>query len=371
MDQKLQNKINKRIEEGTFRSLSSFEGFVDFFSNDYLGLSRLKLEKSSEIEGSTGSRLISGTTKISLAAEQKLASFFEVESALIYNSGYDANVGFFSSVPQRGDTVVYDEFVHASVRDGIRMSYCNSISFKHNDVEDLRRKIERTEGVIYVAIESLYSMDGDFAPLKEISDVCTDENVYLIVDEAHAVGVFGENGKGLVDEMGIYSSVFARLITFGKAYGSHGAAILGSQELKDFLINFSRSFIYTTALPPDSYLRISQVVDHELNNLNNLNNLNRKKLGFIINYFRAQLIDFYFLSDELSPIQLLIIGDIEKTKFVAQLIQNKNIAVKPIFPPTVPIGREGIRICLHAFNTKEEIDTFCQTLKSAGSAIFP
>lgn len=365
MDQKLQNKINKRIEEGTFRSLSSFDGFVDFFSNDYLGLSRLKLEKSSEIEGSTGSRLISGTTKISLAAEQKLASFFEVESALIYNSGYDANVGFFSSVPQRGDTVVYDEFVHASVRDGIRMSYCNSISFKHNDVEDLSKKIEGTEGVIYVAIESLYSMDGDFAPLKEISEICTDKSVYLIVDEAHAVGVFGENGKGLVDNMGISSAVFARLITFGKAYGSHGAAILGSQELKDFLINFSRSFIYTTALPPDSYLRITQVIDNELNNLN------RKKLDFVIHYFRTQLTDFTFLSDELSPIQLLIIGDIEKTKYVAQLIQNQNIAVKPIFPPTVPIGREGIRICLHAFNTKEEIDTLSQTLKAAGSTIFP
>ncbi len=239
MDSKLKNKLNKRIEEGTLRSLSSFEGAIDFFSNDYLGLSRVKFESEYPTQnGSTGSRLISGTSKIALSTEEKLATFFGTESAIIYNSGYDANIGFFSCVPQRGDTVLYDEYIHASVRDGIRMSFAESISFKHNDIIDLERKLEKLTGTIYVSIESLYSMDGDIAPLKQIAEICQNHNAYLVVDEAHAAGVFGENGKGLVHQEEIEKAVFARLVTFGKAYGSHGAVILGSKELIDYQINF-------------------------------------------------------------------------------------------------------------------------------------
>jgi len=177
MNQKLLDKLNKREKEGTLRSLSCFEGYIDFFSNDYLGLSKVDTitrgEKASFSSfGATGSRLISGTSRITLEAEKSLALFFNSEKALHFNSGFDANIGFFSSVPQRGDTILYDEFIHASVRDGIRLSFAKSQSFSHNNAEGLEQLLIKTEGTVYVVIEALYSMDGDLSPLRRISDLC-------------------------------------------------------------------------------------------------------------------------------------------------------------------------------------------------------
>ncbi len=356
MDQKLQDKLNKRIDEGTLRSLSSFDGYIDFYSNDYLGFSKLKSTSDAPTFGSTGSRLISGTSKEALKAESYLAEFFESKAALVFNSGYDANLGFFSSIPQRGDLVLYDEFIHASIRDGVRLSFANSKSFKHNDLNDLESKLAQFEGVKYVVVESLYSMDGDISPLLKISELCEKYKVYLIVDEAHSGGVFGENGKGLVYQLNLQSKIFARLITFGKAFGSHGACILTHQNVKDYLINFSRSFIYTTALPPEAYSRIVSILQNELIEEE------QKNLYENIAYFRSKIDSKKCVSDEKSPIQLIKIGDIVKTKVIAEKIQAINLAVKPIFSPTVPVGSEGIRICLHSFNTKEEIDKLIQVL---------
>ena len=356
MDQKLQDKLNKRIEEGTLRSLSSFEGYVDFYSNDYLGYSKWKSTSDISSYGSTGSRLISGTSKEALKAESYLAEFFESDAALVFNSGYDANLGFFSSIPQRGDLVIYDEFIHASIRDGVRLSFANSKSFKHNDLYDLELKLVRFEGVKYVVVESLYSMDGDISPLMKISELCEKHKAYLIVDEAHSGGVFGEKGKGLVNLFNLQNKIFARLITFGKAFGSHGACVLTNQNVKDYLINFSRSLIYTTALPPDAYSRIVSILQ------NNAIETEQIKLHEVIAYFRSKVDLKKCISDEKSPIQLFKIGDILKTKEIALKIQALNLAVKPIFSPTVPIGSEGIRICLHSFNTKEEVDKLIQVL---------
>jgi 8-amino-7-oxononanoate synthase len=357
VDQKLQNKLNKRIEEGTLRSLSSFEGFIDFFSNDYLGYAKMKSKSENATKyGSTGSRLISGTSNESLKAEEFLADFFNSESALIFNSGYDANLGFFSSVPQRGDFVFYDEYIHASIRDGLRLSFATSNSFKHNNLVDLELKLSKINGVKYVVVEALYSMDGDIAPLLEIVELCNKYGAYLIVDEAHSGGVFGQFGQGLVSELKLEDKVFARIITFGKAFGSHGACVLCEKKLKQYLINFSRSFIYTTALPPDAYLRIIEVLKDESSIFE------RKKLKENIDYFRLKINIKWCISDFNSPIQLIKIGDIELTKKIAEKMQLLNLAVKPIFSPTVPVGSEGLRICLHSFNTKEEIDVLIDLL---------
>jgi 8-amino-7-oxononanoate synthase len=168
MDAKLIHKLNERINEGTLRSLSCFDGMMDFFSNDYLGLARQSRNSKVEHTGSTGSRLISGTSKETLECESFLAQHFGAESALVFNSGYDANLGFFGSVPQKGDTIIYDQLIHASVRDGIRLSPAKALSFSHNSLEDLEKKLRLAEGTIYVAVESLYSMDGDLAPLHKI-----------------------------------------------------------------------------------------------------------------------------------------------------------------------------------------------------------
>ena len=363
MDQKLLDKLNKREKEGTLRSLSCFEGYIDFFSNDYLGLSKVDTieegEKvSSLLFGATGSRLISGTSNVVLEAEKSLASFFQSERALHFNSGFDANIGFFSSVPQRGDTILYDEFIHASVRDGIRLSFAKSQSFSHNNVKDLERLLNKTDGTVYVAIEALYSMDGDLAPLRRISDLCEQYSVYLVVDEAHSAGVFGENGKGFVDTLNLEEKIFARLITFGKAYGGHGAIILGSNELVQFLLNFARSFIYTTALPDACVLRNSKIV--ELDDLAE----RKKKLQENLYYFRSTFNHKGLISESNSPIQILEYGEVNKTKLVAKKLQDERIAVKPIYSPTVPEGKERLRLCFHSDNTIEEIDELINVLKN-------
>jgi 8-amino-7-oxononanoate synthase len=349
-------KLEKRKIEGTMRSLDCFEGYVDFYSNDYLGLSKKAISNSSIQNSSTGSRLISGNCIEAQECEIYLADFFKVESSLIFNSGYDANLGFFSCIPQKGDTVLYDDSIHASVRDGIRLSFADSFSFKHNSCSDLKEKLVRSKGTVYIVVESLYSMNGDVAPLKEISTIAKENKAYLIVDEAHACGVFGENGRGLIDELAMEKEVFARIITFGKAFGAHGACVLGTLSLCDYLLNFARSFIYTTALPPNEYRRIFEMVSFiEIPEL-------QKQLKDNILYFRNNCDLKSFVSHEYSPIQMLKIGDVQKTTEFSHLFLNNKLAIKPIFSPTVKIGEEGIRFCIHAFNTKEEIESVCELL---------
>ncbi|MBL1278634.1 MAG: pyridoxal phosphate-dependent aminotransferase family protein [Fluviicola sp.] len=356
MDQRLLDKIVQREKEGTLRSLSHFEGFTDFFSNDYLGLGKVEF-KNNLSHASTGSRLISGTSKIALEAEKELAEFFKSESALLFNSGYDANLGFFSAVPQRGDTIIYDELIHASVRDGIRLSFANHFSFLHNDIEDLAKKISSAKGTIYVAIEALYSMDGDLAPLRAIQQICEENNAYLIVDEAHSVGIFGEDGRGFVSALNLENKTFARLATLGKAYGSHGAVILGPEQLTQFLSNFSRSFIYTTALPDATVARnVAMVKKEDIN-------ARRKQLQENLAYFRENFKHTGLISEVNSPIQILQIGSITETNRIAQLLLEKRIAVKPIFSPTVAKGKERLRICIHSFNSKGEIKELVRLLE--------
>ena len=336
-----QDKLKKRKEEGTERSLFRLEGLVDYYSNDYLGLAKIELERHSS-KGSTGSRLISGNSNEAERCEAFLADWFKVSAALVFNSGYDANVGFFGSVPQKGDAVLYDEKIHASIRDGIRLSFAQAYSFKHNDLKDLSKRLNQGQGTIFVVTESLFSMDGDMAPLGGIHALCKEVGANLIVDEAHACGVFGEQGRGIVDCMADSSRVMARIVTFGKAYGYHGAAVLCSQELKQYLVNFARSFIYTTALPPEAYQQIQIRVGHE-SIPERQRNLQKQ-----IALFRNQFSEGTFISEANSPIQVMRIGNIEETKRKAQEFLDKGWAVKAIYAPTVPIGEESIRFCIHA-----------------------
>lgn len=351
-----EKRLAKRYEDGSNRSLSLFNESIDFYSNDYLGFSKFITPHSNPktIGGSTGSRLLSGNSKAAEECELFLANYFHSEAALVFNSGYDANIGLFSSLPQKGDTVIYDSLIHASVRDGIRLSYADSYSFRHNDIDDLKQKLKRAKGTVFVAIESLYSMDGDVAPIEYIQKICEENNALLIVDEAHACGVLGEEGKGL----SLTFNVFARLITFGKAYGSHGAVVLSSNKVKDYLINFARSFIYTTALPIESYSRISDILtkNDELTN-------SRNSLQENIFYFRKMFIE-KLVSDISSPIQIIPCPGVENAKKTAQKLQENGFAVKPILSPTVAEGSERIRICIHSFNSKEEIEQLINLLRS-------
>jgi len=352
--QYIQQKLAKRKAENALRELKVNNHLIDFCSNDYLGFAKEKsIHQADDIlvqYGATGSRLISGNHQITEEVENYLATFYHSETALLFNSGYTANLGFFSCVPQRGDTVVYDELIHASIRDGIRLGNANSFSFKHNDIEELANKIDKAEGNVFVVVESVYSMDGDFAPLKEIAAICKNGNVALIVDEAHAVGVFGK-GTGLCVKLGIEKEVFARIATFGKAYGCHGAAVLGSNELRNYLINFSRPFIYTTALPLQSVLTIKKAHEFLIGNTDRI-----KKLKENIEFFQKITFDFQLLTfNSNSAIQCILIPGNEEVKRVAKKIQEKGFDVRPILSPTVSKGQERLRICLHSFNTEQQI----------------
>ncbi|MDG1349810.1 MAG: aminotransferase class I/II-fold pyridoxal phosphate-dependent enzyme [Crocinitomicaceae bacterium] len=358
MNESLLDKLLKRKSTGTLRSLQVPGDGIDFFSNDYIGLSQVKISGHTPISnGATGSRLLSGNSKQAELCEYNLATHFKSESALVYNSGYVANLGLLSAILQREDEVFYDEYIHASSRDGIRLSFSKSTAFKHNDVEDLRFKLKKSKAKInYVLIESLYSMDGDIAPLSEIANLCAINNAYLIVDEAHAGGVYGLQGKGLCFESNISPQVFARIITFGKAYGAHGAVVLGSQTLKEFLINFSRGFIYSTALPPTFYQDIAALVTHKSIE-ESIFTLKKR-----IHYFRERCSSLSFLSAETSPIQILEFNNKELLEQRVEQLKSVGIHTKGIYPPTVPAGKSRLRLCLHSYNTEKEIDILAGVL---------
>jgi 8-amino-7-oxononanoate synthase len=375
---KLAQKIQKRILDNALRELPTQNNLVDFSSNDYLGFSRefLIVEKTKEILqkgnfniGATGSRLLTGNHDLYKTLEEQLTNFHACQAALVFNSGYDANLGFFGSVPQRGDFIFYDEFAHASIRDGIKLSNAKSHKFKHNDLADLKKRIQLSvqnqettlDTEVYIVTESVFSMDGDSPNLKELVNFCANHNYRLIVDEAHAVGVFG-NGKGLCVEQEIHKQVFARIITFGKALGCHGASILGSSQLKEYLVNFARSFIYTTALPPHSVATI--IASYNL--LSSKKGIsNQHKLLENITYFKNELkengLQNHFIESN-SAIQCVTIPGNANVKTVSIMLHGKGFDVKPILSPTVAKGEERLRFCLHAFNTKEEIRLILNTL---------
>lgn len=262
-------KLEHRKQNNALRSLPSSNHLIDFASNDYLGFAHSEvifntthqflLDSNIKINGATGSRLLSGNHHLYQETEDYIAAFHQSESALIFNSGYDANVGFFSSVPQRNDVILYDELCHASIRDGIQLSNAKSYKFEHNDFEDLENRIQKfksQENEIYIVTESVFSMDGDCPEIQNLVTLSEKYHCLLVVDEAHALGVFGEYGEGLIQSLRLQNKVFARIMTFGKGLGCHGAAILGNQQLKEYLVNFARSFIYTTGLSPHSVATI-------------------------------------------------------------------------------------------------------------------
>lgn len=374
---KLQIKLENREASNSLRKLSLPTNLIDFSSNDYLGFSTsleiqqkaTKLvEKSKPKNGATGSRLLSGNYPLYKKTERYLAQVHQSESALLFNSGYDANLGFFSSVPQKGDLIFYDEHIHASIRDGIQLSNAKAYKFKHNnlvDLDELNRRIQDNFHAsnaiapdIYVVTESVFSMDGDSPDLKALVDFCKQNKANLIVDEAHALGVFG---FGLVQKFGLQNEVFARITTFGKGLGCHGAAILGSSQLKKYLVNFARSLIYTTALAPHSIATIfsayEQLIDQsayknqeEESQIINLNN----SISFFTSELKKVGLDKHFVESK-SAIHSCIISGNKKVKSISEKLKEKGFDVKAILSPTVVKGQERLRFCLHSYNTEQEI----------------
>ncbi|MEI6945910.1 8-amino-7-oxononanoate synthase [Paraflavisolibacter sp. H34] len=360
----LQEALDARRETGLLRRLACHEGLVDFCSNDYLGLAQERYEAApgeTGWAGATGSRLVSGNSATAEETERFLAAYHGAEAALIFNTGYMANVGLFSCIADRHATFVYDEQIHASIIDGMRLSGAKRHKFAHNDTADLERRLQAATGRVFVVVESLYSMDGDRAPLVEMAALCQTFAAALVVDEAHATGLYGQGGRGLVHQYGLEGQVWARIHTFGKAMGLHGAAVLGSSLLRSFLVNHARSFIYTTAPPPSLYAHIRQAYDR-------LPAAGVDRLFARISQFQKvatalEPLGIRVLANP-SPIQAILVPGNEAAAAFAAHLRAEGFFVKAILSPTVAGGTERVRICLHAFNTAAQVDHLLTAAKN-------
>lgn len=371
LEKRLYNLIERRKANNSWRVPVAKQHLIDFCSNDYLGFARSKelrqaidkeYKKQSQL-GATGSRLLTGHNLLIEQLEKQIAEFHKAPTALLFNSGYDANLGLMASITRRSDLVLYDELVHASIHDGMRLGAANTQCFAHNDLAELTNLLQGaldSKGALFVIVESVYSMDGDCAPLAEMAQLCEQYSAYLIVDEAHATGIIGPNGGGLVQKLGLESLVFARLHTFGKALGGHGAVVLGNAVLKDYLLNFARSLIYTTALPIHSLISIQQA--YLL--LEQQGDFILEETSKKVKYFLALVLKTKIkLLPSNSPIQSVLISGNEEVLAAAQQLAENGLDVRAIRYPTVNRGQERLRICLHIHNSKEEIERLVSLLE--------
>jgi 8-amino-7-oxononanoate synthase len=355
----LKNRLLKRTKLGNLRKLQIIQPPIDFSSNDYLGLARSPQLATSVFQewgihlshlngfGSTGSRLLTGNSLYAQELEEKIAKFHGYEAGLLFSCGYMANVGLLSAITNQESVIFFDAVVHASTHDGIRLSRAKAFPFKHNDLEHLENRLKTcsSQGDRFICIESIYSTDGSMAPLTEISQLAREYEAHLIVDEAHAVGGCGPKGRGLIAEHHLTAHVFAQVTTFGKALGTYGAIVLGNLTLKQTLINFATSYIYTTALPFQTLAAIKCSYDlfPELDQ-------ERHHLQKLIQIFRES-----YPSSSLTHIQAVPIEGNKAVKHVARAIVKQGFDVRPLMSPTVQRGHEVLRVCLHAFNTENEL----------------
>jgi len=360
-------ELQNRKREGRYRQLKKQKQGVDFFSNDYLGFARsegfksrlhdILLQYPYSILGATGSRLISGNSDLHMEIEQSVASQHGFESALLFPSGYNANLSLFSTLPKRGDTIILDEKVHRSVYDGCRLSAAVRWKFRHNDLAQLEDLLKKAKGRIWVGIESLYSMDGDFASIQEIAALCKQYAAALIVDEAHAIGTCG---LGLVDHYNLQDQVFVTVITYGKAMGLSGASVLGSSCLIDYLINYSTTFIYSTGLPDFHALGIQASYEFLRDNRLLVNSLQEN----IKQYNHIKTSDSIPFRSPIIPVRFSEPRNLDRA---IGLLENQGILGYAIKYPTVPKGEEMLRISMHAFNTREEIELLKNCLKEVNN----
>lgn len=370
--------LNSRLEEfsqrGKLRRLQNRHG-IDLTSNDYLGFTsdpvlRERFSKAVQNSiiplGASGSRLLRGQIEVFEKIEERLAKFSGKEASLLFSTGYQANLGLYSALLTQNDLVFSDEYNHASIIDGIKLSRSLCIVYPHNDIVALRELLEKNKnhiGLKVIATESIFSMEGDEARLEEIISLATEYSCLVVVDEAHATGIFG---SGLVQSRGLQDKVFATVHTAGKALGASGAWIASDYKFKEFLINFSRPFIYSTAPLP----LLAVILENSLNYFEEVGKERAKAVLSLSSYFilkiEAQQSRYNFsIPDVKSCIVPLIIGGTARTLAIAEELQKKNYDVRAIRPPTVPEGTSRLRIVLNSKLTAGHIDTFVSDLFSA------
>jgi 8-amino-7-oxononanoate synthase len=342
---------------------------VDFSSNDYLSLVRSAEHQArirAEIEtralafGATGARMLTGHSTYLEALEAELAEAAQMPTALVLPSGYAANLALLGTVGGRGDTYIYDAAIHASLRDGIRLSPARAWSFRHNDLADCEQRLRRATGRRWLVVESVYSMDGDLAPLAELAELAFRYDAPLIVDEAHGLGILGTSGMGLVGTLPepLRRAVFACTWGFGKALGAQGGAVLGCPELRQWVMSAGRAFLFTTAPAPAGLAAIRlglQAVRTAT--------AGRARIQALVGYLATQRDRLPGLITGPAAIQGLLVGSVQGARSLAGRIrQELNTDVRAIVSPTVAPGTERLRICLHAHNTQAELEALIDYL---------
>ncbi len=346
---KISEALAKRKSEGILRNLTILEDGIDFYSNDYLGIGST-IHHSKHQLGSTGSRLLSGNYKSIESLEKNIAKFHKSEEALLFTSGYTANLGLLSAIADRHDTIVLDEHAHASLIDGARMSNAKTYKFKHNCLIDLEKKLSMVKkGQIFLITEHIFSMDGSSPNFQRIISLCKAFNAHLIIDQAHSVGLTNPQD---------YAS-HTRVVTFGKAFGTNGAAILCSKELKQFLINFSRPFIYSTA-PSEGFVSNIEQAYNLIKESKSLNN----KLKQLVCYWNTKKPRSLKWINSNSQIQSLLVPGNKKVTELAEFLISNGMLCLPIKSPTVQLGHERIRFCIHSYNSEDEIDLLFYNLQT-------
>jgi len=343
--------------------------YLSFCSNDYLGLANhpriiraFKQGADRYGVGSGASHLINGHSQAHQALEQQLAEFTESEAALVYSTGYMANLGCIASLLNDKDSIVCDRLNHASLLDGAALSGAKLRRYLHNDMEALRLKLQKVQqGNCLLVSDAVFSMDGDIAPIMELATLAEQHQAWLMLDDAHGFGVMGRDGKGSLFMDGVQrKSVPILMATLGKAIGVSGAFIAGSKDLIDYLIQFSRSYVYTTAMPAALSCATSEslkVVAEE--------SWRREKLHTLIDYFRRGATQLGLpLMASSTPIQPLLIGDAEKAMRIKAQCRERGLLVAAIRSPTVPKGSERLRITLSAAHQQDDIGRLLEVLGS-------
>lgn len=360
MHERFETDLRHLADQGRFRALRGHSG-MDFTSNDYLGLaesSELRQAAAAALArglpiGSGGSRLLRGNHPEHDALEREAAAYFGAESSLYFSSGYVANFAIFSTLPQRGDLVVHDELIHASVHEGLRRGRAEFVGVPHNDIDAFDAAIVRWraaggKGRAWLSVESLYSMDGDSPNLAELLTVADRHDAMVVIDEAHATGVLGPQGRGLAAASEGRENVIT-LHTCGKALGTMGGFILGPRIIRDFLINRSRPFIFSTAPPP----LIAEVTRAALE-ISRTNPERRDRLSRLVRFAGTELRRRCNLEPSGSQIIPVIVGADQAAVALAASLQRKGFDVRAIRPPTVPEGTARLRIAL-TLNVDETI----------------
>lgn len=366
----IENRIERYLAEieakNLTRKLVSPHG-IDLSSNDFLGLARDARLKKAFIEGvetlgagSTGSRLLRGEREIFAAAENAFAVWKKAEKSLYFSSGYQANVGLFQTFCEESDAVFSDELNHASIIDGLRLAKAKKVIFPHRDFDKISRLLRETaaRGEKFLVTESLFSMDGTIAPLDKYAEICAETKTNLIVDEAHAVGVFGKTGSGLIEHFGIGENVFLSLNTAGKALGVSGAFAAGKRLTIEFLIQKCRAFIFSTAPPPSSVFALKKSIE-----IIQSEPARREKLLKLSGFLRKLLKEKGFaVSLENSQIIPILIGESGKAVEIAEKLQREGFDVRAIRPPTVAEGKSRLRVSLNTNLTEEILREFVALL---------